>query len=158
MSTRSKLQLGGAMLMALAVSVFVVALVACVEAHGQVAPASAPAIPLDDLSAIVTLLLAAFGTHTWPVVVMGVLMLLLFVERHFSGLFGQRSSEWLGSRLGLAVTSLATVVVTAGLSVASVGWHAVAKTCVAALVAGLVNLAAQWPPTAHPSPPLPPKV
>jgi len=154
MSAKSRLQLGGAMLMALAVSFFVFVVIACAEAHGQ--PASAPAVPLDDPSAIVTLLLAAFGNHAWPVVVMAVLMLLLFVERHFSGLFGQRSSEWLGSRTGMAVTSLATVVVTAGLSVASVGWHAVAKTCVAALVAGLANLAAQWPPKPTSTPPKPP--
>jgi hypothetical protein len=41
MSTKRRLQLGGAMLMTLAIAIFAVIIIACVQAHGQ--PTSAPA-------------------------------------------------------------------------------------------------------------------
>lgn len=140
----------------LVVTFFAVSLFAVTTVTAQTAPASqvAPASPsLDDPMALAQALMQAFGNQSWPLVVMLVLGLLLFVERHFRGVLGQRSSDWLGSPKGIALTSLVTAVVTAGLSAATGGWAALGKGCLVALVVGLLNLGLQWPKASPPAAP-----
>jgi hypothetical protein len=116
-------------------------------AHGQ--PASAPAslptvLPLDNPGALLQLLLDAWGAHNWPVIITGACILILAVERHFKGLTGNRFSMWLGTKLGMFVSSLFTALVTAAASVAFQGWKAIGAACGAAAFAALVNLGVQF--------------
>lgn len=116
-------------------------------AHGASAsqPASQPtAVPLDNWGALAQMLLAAVTGHNWPVVIVSVCIIALGVERHFKGLTGNKFSVWLGTKLGLFVSSLFTAVVTAASSVAFQGWKVIGNACLAAGLAALANFGVQF--------------
>jgi hypothetical protein len=117
------------------------------------APASQPAsgpvvaattVPLDNLAALAQVIIGAINAHNWPVIVVCLLVVALFIERHFKGLTGNRFSVWLGTKWGLLLSSLFTAVVTAAAGVAAQGWKAIGNACVAAGVVGVLNFVAQF--------------
>lgn len=127
-------------------SLVLIATVLCIASLGYAQPASQPA-NLADPGWLVTLVLGAFGNKSWPVVLMGSLSLFLIFERRYPGLFGEKSSAFLGSRRGAKLMALAQSVVTAGLSAATGGWGALGKGCAIALLLGLFNYVANAPTT-----------
>ena len=117
------------------------------------APASQPAsgpvagavvVPVDNLAALAQVIIGAINAHNWPVIVVALLVVALFIERHFKGLTGNRFSAWLGTKWGLFLSSLFAAVVTAAAGVASLGWKAIGNACVAAVVVGVLNFVAQF--------------
>lgn len=107
-------------------------------------PSSAPAVNLDSAVSIWQALVVAFNGHDWPLVAVLAAGALLFVERHFKGCLGPRSSAWLGSWKGMLITSLLTAAVTSGLSAATGGWAALGRGCLIAVALAVVNFAAQF--------------
>ena len=131
---------------ALAVWGLMVTLLWAGMAHG--APASAPAsqpaaVPLDNLAALARVIIGAINAHNWPVLVVCVCVGLLAFERHYKGLTGTKFSQWLGTKVGLFLSSLFTAVVTAAAGVAAQGWKAIGNACVVAAVVAGVNFLAQ---------------
>ena len=115
-------------------------------AHGAPAsqPASQPALPLSDWSALAKVLMDAVSGHNWPVVIVSVCIIALGVERHFKGLTGNKFSVWLGTKWGMFVSSLFTAVVTAASSVAFQGWKVIGNACLAAGFAAAFNFGVQF--------------
>ena len=144
MTMQRQFKIAGALLLSVAVIGFVTLITWA--AHGLPAsqPASLPAVlPLDNPGALLQLLLSAWGTHNWPVVITGACILALAIERHFKGLTGNRFSTWLGTKLGMFLSSLFTAAVTAAASVAFQGWKAIGAAGGAAAFAAVVNFLVQ---------------
>lgn len=143
MTIKMRLQTGAVALAAVAIAatVFLITLVA----HGL--PASQPAavsIPTDNLAALAQVVISAINLHNWPVLVVCVCVGFLAFERHYKGLTGNRFSQWLGTKLGLFLSSLFSALVTAAAGVAAQGWKAIGNACLAAAVVAGVNFLTQF--------------
>ena len=155
-SMKARLQAGAVLLLTVAVgaAAFLVTLVAFGAPASQ--PASAPAaVPIDNLAALAQTIISAINLRNWPALVVSLLVVALFVERHFKGLTGNRFSTWLGTKLGLFLSSLFAALVTAAAGVATQGWKAIGNACVAAAVVAGINFVAQFagPATRAPADP-----
>jgi len=109
-----------------------------------------PIVNLNDPASIVRGVVWAWQHRAWPYLVLLLLGGLLFLERHYKGAFGSRSSAWLGSRKGILITSLIAGLVSGCMTAALSGWKGLGWAALAALGTGLLNAAAQKgsnPPT-----------
>jgi len=147
-SMKARIHSAAVVMLAVAIgtTAFLVTLVALGAPASQ--PTSAPVIaggiPLDNLAALAQVIIGALNVHNWPVLVVALLVVALFVERHFKGLTGNRFSVWLGTKLGLLLSSLFAAVVTAAAGVAAQGWKAIGNACVAAVIVSGINFVAQF--------------
>lgn len=119
------------------------------QAMGVQPPAGMPAVNLEDITSIVKAIIWAIQHKAWPFLLVLAFGVYLFIERHTPGIFGPRASAWLASWRGILVTSVATALWTAGLTVAASGWKAFGAALVLALVMALINAAAQYGKTPH---------
>jgi hypothetical protein len=110
-------------------------------AHGQ--SASQPVVPINDPGNLLQVLLSAWHTHNWPVLITSVCVIGLIIERHFKGLTGNKFSQWLGTKWGMFLSSSFTAVVTAASTVAFKGWKEIGNACVAAVMVAFFNFFAQ---------------
>ena len=118
--------------------------------------ASAPASQPEGLIGVVSIVEKAWGAHNWPAIFVAVCMGLLWFERNFKGRTGWAFSRWMGTPLGIILSSLLTSVVSAISSVAFNGWAAIGHAALLAAVMGLVNAAIQYTgPAAGPTTPVP---
>lgn len=116
---------------------------------------SAPAVDLNDPASIVRGVVWAWQHKAWPYLVLLLLGGLLFLERHYKGALGAKSSAWLGSRKGILITSLIAGIISGCMTAALSGWKGLGWAALAALGTGLINAAAQYgsgPPADKPKP------
>lgn len=120
-------------------------------------PSPAPSLDLNDPSTIVKGLVWAFGSKSWPFMVLVVLGGLLWLERNFKMLFGEKSSRWLNTKWGLALSGALMTAFGGGMAVWRQGWKALVPGLIIGAVVGGVQALVQYgkSPPAPVAPPTP---